>query len=176
MAVAMLIDNQNGSQEIYEQLRERIGLDKPAGGIFHVAGPSPNGGWRVIEIWESEEDAKRFLAEGPSAGRGGDRRRAATTTRALARPQLHDGVVVSRICDEAVEGHRNVHKDQVGSRDGSCCGLVTEPQCLASGRVDAANVGSPIQETSPPVRKRPAQMSMLVPNPRSRAAGLSAMS
>jgi hypothetical protein len=63
MAVAMLIDNPSGSQEIYEQLRERIGLDKPAGGIFHVAGPSPNGGWRVIEIWESEEDAKRFLAE-----------------------------------------------------------------------------------------------------------------
>jgi hypothetical protein len=69
MAVAMLIDNPNGSKEIYEQLRERIGLVKPAGGIFHVAGPSPNGGWRVIEIWESEEDAKRFLAErlGPAA-------------------------------------------------------------------------------------------------------------
>jgi hypothetical protein len=64
MAVAMLMDNPNGSQEVYEQLRERMGLDKPAGGIFHVAGPSPNGGWRVIEIWESEEDAKRFLAEG----------------------------------------------------------------------------------------------------------------
>jgi hypothetical protein len=63
MAVAMLIDNPNGSQEIYEQLRERIGLEKPAGGIFHVAGPGPNGGWRVIEIWESEEDAKRFLVE-----------------------------------------------------------------------------------------------------------------
>jgi len=63
MAVAMLIDNPNGSQEIYEQLRERIGLEKPAGGVFHVAGPSPNGGWRVIEIWESEEDAKRFLVE-----------------------------------------------------------------------------------------------------------------
>jgi hypothetical protein len=58
MAVAMLIDNPNGSQEIYEQLRERIGLDKPAGGILHVAGPSPNGGWRVIEIWETDEDAK----------------------------------------------------------------------------------------------------------------------
>jgi hypothetical protein len=63
MAVAMLIDNPNGSQEVYEQLREQIGLDRPAGGIFHVAGPSPNGGWRVIEIWESDEDAKRFLAE-----------------------------------------------------------------------------------------------------------------
>jgi hypothetical protein len=70
MAVAMLIDNPNGSQEIYEQLRERMGLDKPAGGILHLAGPSPNGGWRVIEIWESDEDAKRFLAErlGPAAG------------------------------------------------------------------------------------------------------------
>jgi hypothetical protein len=69
MAVAMLIDNPNGSQEVYGQLRARIGLDKPAGGIFHAAGPSPNGGWRVIEIWESEEDAKRFLAErlGPAA-------------------------------------------------------------------------------------------------------------
>ena len=69
MAVAMLIDNPTGSQEIYEQLRERIGLDKPAGGIVHVAGPSPNGGWRVIEIWETKEDAKRFLAErlGPAA-------------------------------------------------------------------------------------------------------------
>ena len=69
MAVAMLIDNPTGSQEIYEQLRERIGLDTPAGGIVHVAGPSPNGGWRVIEIWETEEDAKRFLAErlGPAA-------------------------------------------------------------------------------------------------------------
>jgi hypothetical protein len=69
MAVAMLMDNPAGSQEIYEQLRERIGLDKPAGGIFHAAGPSPNGGWRVIEIWETEEDAKRFLAErlGPAA-------------------------------------------------------------------------------------------------------------
>jgi hypothetical protein len=63
VAVAMMIDNPEGSQEIYERLRERIGLEKPAGGIFHLAGPSPNGGWRVIEIWESEEDAKRFLAE-----------------------------------------------------------------------------------------------------------------
>jgi hypothetical protein len=61
MAVAMLVDNPEGSQETYERVRERLGLARPAGGIFHVAGPSPNGGWRVIEIWESEEDAKRFV-------------------------------------------------------------------------------------------------------------------
>jgi hypothetical protein len=63
MAVAMMVDNPEGSQEIYDAVREKAGLDRPAGGIFHVAGPSPNGGWRVIEVWESEEDAKRFVKE-----------------------------------------------------------------------------------------------------------------
>ena len=63
MAVAMIVDNPEGSQEIYDTIREKAGLDRPAGGIFHFAGPSPNGGWRVIELWESEEDAKRFVKE-----------------------------------------------------------------------------------------------------------------
>jgi len=64
MPVAMMVDNPEGSQEIYDKVREQLGLgDVPAGGIFHAAGPSPNGGWRVIEVWESEEDAKRFFEE-----------------------------------------------------------------------------------------------------------------
>ena len=63
MAVAMMIENPHGSQEIYERIRELIGLERPAGGIVHLAGPSPKGGWRVIEVWESEEDAKRFFEE-----------------------------------------------------------------------------------------------------------------
>ena len=63
MAVAMLVDNPRGSQEAYDRMRAHLGLDKPAGGIFHVAGPSPNGGWRVIEIWESREEADRFFQE-----------------------------------------------------------------------------------------------------------------
>jgi hypothetical protein len=63
MAVAMMVDNPAGSQELYERIRAHLGLEKPAGGIFHVAGPSPNGGWRVVEVWESEEQAKQFLEE-----------------------------------------------------------------------------------------------------------------
>ena len=63
MAVAMMVDNPNGSRELYEQIREQLGLERPAGGIYHIAGPSPNGGWRVIEVWESEEEAQRFLRE-----------------------------------------------------------------------------------------------------------------
>jgi hypothetical protein len=63
MAVAMMVDNPNGSQEVYERIREHLGLERPAGGIFHVAGPSPNGGWRVIEVWDSQEEAERFFKE-----------------------------------------------------------------------------------------------------------------
>ena len=63
MAIALLIDNPEGSQEIYEKVRAQLGLEGPAGGIFHLAGPSPNGGWRVLEVWESEDDAMRFREE-----------------------------------------------------------------------------------------------------------------
>jgi hypothetical protein len=31
--------------------------------VFHVAGPSPNGGWRVIEVFDSEDAAKPFVQE-----------------------------------------------------------------------------------------------------------------
>lgn len=63
MPVASLVDNPHGSQEFYEKVREQMGLNAPAGGILHIAGPSPTGGWRVIELWESEEDAMRFYNE-----------------------------------------------------------------------------------------------------------------
>jgi len=63
MAVAMMVDNPQGSVELYERLRAHMGLEKPAGGIFHIAGPSPNGGWRVIEVWDTEEEAISFFQE-----------------------------------------------------------------------------------------------------------------
>ena len=63
MPIAMLVDNPQGSQEMYDKVRAQMGLDAPAGGIFHAAGPSPNGGWRVIEVWDSEEDAQKFFKE-----------------------------------------------------------------------------------------------------------------
>ncbi|MDP8929396.1 MAG: hypothetical protein M3O70_12705 [Actinomycetota bacterium] len=63
MPVAIVVDNPQGTQEIYERVREQVGLDRPAGGMLHVAGPSPNGGWRVIELFESEDEAKGFAKE-----------------------------------------------------------------------------------------------------------------
>jgi quinol monooxygenase YgiN len=38
-------------------------MENAAGGIFHIAWSSPNGGWRAVEEWESEEDAKRSVKE-----------------------------------------------------------------------------------------------------------------
>ena len=58
-----MVDNPEGSQEIYERIRAQLGLERPTGGIFHIAGPSPNGGWRVVEVWETEEEADRFFHE-----------------------------------------------------------------------------------------------------------------
>jgi hypothetical protein len=63
MAIAMVVDNPHGSQEIYERIRELIALERPAGGTCHLAGPRPEGGWRVIEVFDSEDDARRFIQE-----------------------------------------------------------------------------------------------------------------
>lgn len=64
MRIALLVDDPEGSQEVYDRVRAQLDLEaRPAGSILHVAGPGPNGGWRVIEAWESEEAAWRFLKE-----------------------------------------------------------------------------------------------------------------
>jgi hypothetical protein len=31
------------------------------GFIAHTGGPSPSGGWRVVEIWETEEDGQDWF-------------------------------------------------------------------------------------------------------------------
>ncbi len=63
MSIAMLVDNPAGSRELYERILESLDRDLPLGGVLHLAGPSPTGGWRVIEIWDSPEEAKKFLVE-----------------------------------------------------------------------------------------------------------------
>jgi hypothetical protein len=63
MAFVRLFDNPNVGQEQYDAAREQVGVtseNMPEGAVLHVAGPSPNGGWRVVEIWESEDAAQKF--------------------------------------------------------------------------------------------------------------------
>ena len=63
MTTAMMVDNPHGSQEAYERVADLLGDGRPPGGVLHLAGPGPNGGWRVIELWESEAAARRFFEE-----------------------------------------------------------------------------------------------------------------
>jgi hypothetical protein len=69
----------------YRLVEENLGPDRPAGLVAHVSGPSA-GGWRIINVWRSEEDFKRFQSErlfraaGLAAQRGLDASKAARFT------------------------------------------------------------------------------------------------
>lgn len=58
MPVLMIGEVPDMTEEIYGGM---IGQLMPImrgskGFISHAGGPSPSGGWRVVEVWESEED------------------------------------------------------------------------------------------------------------------------
>ena len=63
MAVLMIAEVPNLTEEIYGGL---VGQMTPLmraskGFIAHAGGPNPSGGWRVVEIWESEEDGQNWF-------------------------------------------------------------------------------------------------------------------
>jgi hypothetical protein len=64
MAIAMTFDGPGVSQAQYDQVRKEVSPDnkRPAGMLYHVGGPTKTG-WRVTEVWESQEAADRFFQE-----------------------------------------------------------------------------------------------------------------
>ena len=56
MAVVVVTDIPGVGQERYDAVGRELDLDRnpPAGLILHAAGPG-EGGWRVVEVWESRE-------------------------------------------------------------------------------------------------------------------------
>jgi hypothetical protein len=72
MAITLIIEIPGFTQEQYEKVNEEI---MSQGGIpencsLHVGGPI-DGGWQVIEIWESAEVHKDFMQNtlGPTFGK-----------------------------------------------------------------------------------------------------------
>jgi hypothetical protein len=65
MAVLMIAEVPNLTEEIYAGIVERVQplMRKHQGFIAHTGGPSPAGGWRVVEIWETEDDGKKWFSE-----------------------------------------------------------------------------------------------------------------
>jgi hypothetical protein len=64
MAIAMTFDGPGVSQAQYDQVRNEVSPDNrlPAGMLYHVGGPTATG-WRVTEVWESQEAADRFFQQ-----------------------------------------------------------------------------------------------------------------
>jgi hypothetical protein len=62
MAVGLRIKFDGGTQEQYEAVNAQMNAeeDPPDGLIFHAAGPI-DGGWGVIDFWESRGHFDRFL-------------------------------------------------------------------------------------------------------------------
>jgi hypothetical protein len=76
MAVGIRLKFSGGTQEQYDTIHSKMNVDgdPPAGMIFHSAGPI-DGGWGVIDFWESREAFDQFVSGrlGPLSQELGDR-------------------------------------------------------------------------------------------------------
>lgn len=63
MAIMMISDVSGQTPQGYERLLAEVGpvLKAAKGLILHASHPT-DGGWRVIGIWDTREDATRFFA------------------------------------------------------------------------------------------------------------------
>lgn len=75
MAVGLRITFSDGTQQQYDAVNERMGIEAqpPEGLIFHVAGPL-EGGWVIADVWESRAHFDRFSEDrlGPALAALGD--------------------------------------------------------------------------------------------------------
>lgn len=77
MAIAVMQDFPGGTQQQYDQVTNQVmsqlnlGGHAPQGCLYHTAGPI-EGGWRVVDVWESQDALNTFMATlGPIAQSAG---------------------------------------------------------------------------------------------------------
>ncbi len=64
MAVGVLMEFPGVTREQYDQLVQDLDLSgPPEGELIHVCGPTSDGGWRTVDVWESQEAFERFANE-----------------------------------------------------------------------------------------------------------------
>lgn len=59
---ARMFNNPNVTKDQYDAMRAKLGVTEenmPDGGLVHIAGEGP-AGWRVVEVWESEDKARTW--------------------------------------------------------------------------------------------------------------------
>jgi hypothetical protein len=73
MAVAFIMDF-NGTLDQYDDVIEKmeLGGKTPSGGVFHWVAPTDDG-FRVVDVWDSEEEFQKFSEEkiGPLTAEAG---------------------------------------------------------------------------------------------------------
>lgn len=83
MAVGIRLKLEGGTAELVDRVNEVIDPagNPPDGLLFHASGPV-DGGWGVLDFWESREHFDRFAAEriGPAMAEVG----------ATAAPEIHE--------------------------------------------------------------------------------------
>jgi len=66
MAVVIWNSSPDWNQQLYEQTAKKAfgatltPTELPEGAIAHIAMPRPEGGWQVLDVWESEEAYATF--------------------------------------------------------------------------------------------------------------------
>ena len=67
MPDAVMIDFRGPGMDegLYDQVNQRVNPpdNPPQGMIFHSAGPLPGGGWRIVDVWETQEAFDKFAEE-----------------------------------------------------------------------------------------------------------------
>jgi quinol monooxygenase YgiN len=65
MAIVLVFNAAGVTQAQYDQVRKEVSPDNkpPAGMLYHVAGPTASGSFRVIEVWENQAAADKFFQE-----------------------------------------------------------------------------------------------------------------
>jgi heme-degrading monooxygenase HmoA len=63
MPVLMIAEQPNLDEGTYASMLEQLmpSLRSADGFMSHAGGPSPSGGMRIMEIWESKEDSQKFF-------------------------------------------------------------------------------------------------------------------
>ena len=95
MTIAFVFESDKLGHAEYDQLmkgigREAVDAPNPQGYIAHLAGPRAEGGWRVVDIWDSEQAANAFYGSDDVRGGERPRRRDGARHQALAAAPRRD--------------------------------------------------------------------------------------
>jgi heme-degrading monooxygenase HmoA len=65
MPVLLIAEVPDLSEPAYISMLDQMkpALESAPGFLFHAGGPSPDGGSRIVEVWESEELSQRWFDE-----------------------------------------------------------------------------------------------------------------